>query len=279
MGLDQLERQVRGVFADVAAEVPAEVEERLRSVDYRPRGRSRLFVGVAAGLVVACLGAGTAVVATSGAGPAPAVTVSAPVDLVAAVRAAVATAADGVLHERFSADDPAAERWTSPDGSAVHWAGGESEFAFRTENGQTTTVDVDHRARTWSTSTHPTPEWTRGCIAAGCADPARGQEGVLRDVPLSAGAIDALLAEGGFARTGATEEIEGRPAEAIAATSGDTVTTLWVDAETALPVRLTLVQPTWRYQVDVDWLEPTPENLARTQLTAPAGYSQIRPPN
>jgi hypothetical protein len=54
--------------------------------------------------------------------------------------------------------------------------------------------------------------------------------------------------------------------------------TLWVDPATYLPVRTTLALGVERTQTDFRWLPPTPANLARLQVTIPAGFTQVPAP-
>ncbi len=63
-----LEAELHAVFVERAQEIPAQAQERLRAIDYRPRSwapRSRVALGASAGLVVTA----GAVVALVGLGP------------------------------------------------------------------------------------------------------------------------------------------------------------------------------------------------------------------
>jgi hypothetical protein len=53
------------------------------------------------------------------------------------------------------------------------------------------------------------------------------------------------------------------------------VETVWVNARTYLPVRMTVGQQSQRWTADISWLRPTAGNLAKLTAPIPAGFRQV----
>jgi hypothetical protein len=66
--------------------------------------------------------------------------------------------------------------------------------------------------------------------------------------------------------------------DAIKITGNGGLDTLWVNPATYLPVRIVVTLRKVQIQTDFGWLAPTPANLAKLNVTVPAGFRQVPPP-
>jgi len=158
-------------------------------------------------------------------------------------------------HRRASVDipgKPAHETWATHDGTRL------------------TVTTVDSTRRVWWTDTRSVPVEKQ----LDSLSPSTPEE------------IQRALTEGSnrLVLVG-REDIDGRATLHLRMSTGSTAGSddLWVDATTYRVVRRVILKPNppdghARIQEDFDWLERTPENLARVTFNPPAGYTQVPAP-
>ena len=117
--------------------------------------------------------------------------------------------------------------------------------------------------------------WWRDTLAR----PGKPVVGVILGVPYGDPAsIRADLAGGSLVLVG-TEQVAGHATEHLRLTvnaGGKAVVAedLWVDSTTFMPVRLVGQKGPFHFTVSYEWLPRTAENLARLELTPPAGFAE-----
>ncbi len=186
-----------------------------------------------------------------------------------------------------------------PNGDCTHQGGSERYLAQGTARvgGKLTGVYLTYYNREWSLS-------PQTVAASACSASARLEMG---GPPLAtshwSAFINATLACGGAAVTGhvwingqQTTRITGKPvtirlqpgyAKAVGEKRARVEWTLYVNPRTYLPVRITGSTAAFggprastkdASATDVQWLKPTPANVARATLTIPPGFRQVASP-
>jgi len=82
----------------------------------------------------------------------------------------------------------------------------------------------------------------------------------------------------GWLKAAGTGQADGVSAVKLTGTAGGVATTIWVNASTYLPVRITTIWPTYVQQEDTQWLPPTAANLAKLVPPIPAGFKHVPRP-
>jgi hypothetical protein len=300
----QLEERLRRDMA--AATMDLRVPEGLVQRAYREHRKRQLRVRAATtvGSVIVLASGAVAVAAVAGAGGSPGLAPGKPTAYVIAKveRALSANSVDNLIGFNRETVSDLPLNWealpggpglagTSAGPSAgagylLHWAYGDRErFAAFTATGQpvfdmsvsrqqgVTSTAVLYQTQTWWTAWHPGVS-VGGSGSSNCALGA--------SIQLSAGPgagwpafIRAQLACGAYIEVG-QQVVDGIDAIKITGQSGllRGQLTIWVNAKTYLPVRLDIGP----LQNDFQWLRPTAANLARLNVTVPAGFRQVPPP-
>lgn len=261
---EQLLDEVRAVLHEEVADVgaPAALLPKLHTRLRRRRAR-RWLVAVP---VVAAAAAAVVVVM-----PAPSTPEPAPqVDLAHATErtmSALDAVLDNVIYERatvtkgdkYSEPGQAAlyERWLAADGSTFRMRVTiEGQPVVDLSRDRVSDVFVDYETRTYRVFPGTEPNAPR------------------HDNVWTPAEIRQALADGELKVVGPGEPVGGRPTIRLADHT-DVALTLWIDAETYLPVRWQADQPD-STPFDVTYLPPTPENTANLTTTIPEGFTEAK---
>jgi hypothetical protein len=82
----------------------------------------------------------------------------------------------------------------------------------------------------------------------------------------------------GWLTAAGTGQVDGVSAIKLTGTAGGVATTIWVNAVTYLPVRITTTWPTYVVREDTQWLPPTAASLAKLTPPIPAGFKHVPRP-
>ncbi|WP_199441344.1 hypothetical protein [Umezawaea beigongshangensis] len=246
---------------------------------------------VAAPLVVAALVVGgvsvTAVPGPSGSTAAPASTPSTrstgethEVRDVALVAPRIVEALDGVeghvVHQTVV--ETGEGKWSKPDRPAVYdtWMRAdarairirttiEGEAVWERSEDLTRDVTIHHLERTWAINVVPAS-----------APPGKTRVRVTDEIRTPT-MIREALASGQLEIVGEGDVIDGEPTVHLRGSLRGGIG-FWVNATTYLPVRTEEQEEdgTWGAPTDLNWLPPTPENLALLEASVPDGYTEKR---
>ncbi len=268
----QLGARLHEELADLSA--PAELAGTVR------RRRSRQRWAVSGALAVPVVAAGVALALTVGgtptgvpgqqpaqAGPAQPHNVA---YVVAQSQKALSSIGDYVVHSVTTVDDGTVhDTWSDVTGQAMAGtttaAGAANQAISMTIHGdQLVLLTVDYQHHTWWQDKLPKPDkLPAGAFGVPYGDPSE---------------IRTELGSGDLTLIG-TEQVDGRTAEHLRLNAGDfepgqVGMDLWVDEASYLPVKLTGHKGTVNFTVSYEWLPRTPENLAKTTLAVPSGFTQ-----
>lgn len=121
---------------------------------------------------------------------------------------------------------------------------------------------------------HPKRQWRKTTFAAATDPNGTGAPAVPSSENLTPALIEKALNQGGVELVG-TEKIDGADVLHLR-TARPYHFDIWVDADSYLPVRTMSEGPKARQTFDFQWLPRTPENVKRTVLSTPAGYTQAK---
>lgn len=280
----ELADQLRQGIERMPAQVPADL---IRTA-YRCYRRRRAVAAIAAAGAAVAIGAAAAAFSLSGPAAPGAQLTAYVVNRV--TQALDATSPDSIVFVRLTvtppnADMPPTEVWAGSDG---HWRvktlTRDGRPATDTETYDTPSryliFQVDYTNRTWW-------RWV------GPGDVTPGQEpahwSCSRGAPITyttsardmTDELRTAMSCGWLKDTG-TGEVDGVRAIRLTGpgtgTGGSIATTIWVNASTYLPVRITTIWPTYVVQEDTQWLPPTPANLATMVPAVPAGFKHVPRP-
>jgi hypothetical protein len=160
----------------------------------------------------------------------------------------------------------------TPTGQRV-WESGQT---FSSSATRQTTIFVNYDDRTWWRTVRHLPAAKSGPTVWTCSNAAG--DSIVADPSAMADQLRTALSCGELKVVG-SGTLGGVPAVKLSGVfdSGATVT-YWVNAATYLPFRFTSsFNASHSVQEDLQWLPPTAANLARLNVTIPAGFTQVRP--
>jgi len=178
---------------------------------------------------------------------------------------------DSIVHTVSNVDDgTVSETWSDPTGARLASSTGPAgaptaRYQESVVGDQLVFLNVDYARQVWWRDTIPVRE----------KQPAGAVLGVPYGDPDS---IRADLAGGSLLLVG-SEQVAGHATEHLRLTvnaGGKVVVAedLWVDSTTFMPVRLIGQKGSRHFTVSYEWLPRTAENLARLELTPPAGFAE-----
>lgn len=178
---------------------------------------------------------------------------------------------DSIVHTVTSLDDGTVQdTWSDVSGMRMVSSDGPVGAPTRTSQ-----ESVDGDRLVFLTVDYARHVWWRDSVSA----PEKVAPGVILGVPYGdPNSIRTDLAGGSLVVVG-TEQVAGHATEHLRLTvnaGGKAVVAedLWVDSTTFMPVRLVGQKGPFHFTVSYEWLPRTPQNLARLELTPPAGFTE-----
>lgn len=277
----ELADQLRQGMERVPARVPADL---VRAAHRRYRRRRTAVAAIAATGAAIAIGAAAAAVGLSGPA-APGVQTTAYV-VNRVTQALDATSPDSIVFVWLTvtppnADMPPTEVWAGSDG---HWRvkrftqAGHPVTDTETYDTPSTYLifQVDYTNRTWWRWVGP------GDVTPG-QEPAHWTCNQGAPITYTTSARDMTdeirtALSCGRLKDAGTGQVDGVSAIKLTGTAGGVATTIWVNASTYLPVRITTTWPAYVQQEDTQWLPPTAANLAKLAPPIPAGFKHVPRP-
>jgi hypothetical protein len=280
---------MRESFTDVRSGTPVEqIVSRSKVI----RARRRVPGAVAIVAVAAAAGTAVALIAPGSAKPAPVAT-----HTTAYVVSHVAQALDAMpgntvvvtqmttVPASDSSVDPM-EMWSDEDQSRLeHFTlagqpvsvrgisiGSSSSSATQAPN---TVIVVDYQNKTWWRSTNYMPK-VKANTVWNCSN---ADEDDIRLNPHEMAAQLHTALSCGELKVAGSGTVGGVPTLKLSGAFYGPAVTYWVNATTYLPFRFTATYSGAVHQTDLQWLPPTAANLAKLNVTIPAGFTQVPPGN
>lgn len=280
----ELADHLRQGIERVPAQLPADL---IRTAYRRYRRRRTAVAAITAAAAAIAIGAAAAAFSLSGP-PSPQAQLTAYVAN-RVTQALNATSPDSIVFVRLTvtppnADMPPTEVWAGSDG---HWRvksfARDGRPVTDTETYDTPSTylifQVDYTNRTWWRWVGP------GDVTPGQPVQWTCNQGAPLTYTTSARDMTDELRTAmscGWLKDTGTGKVDGVRAIRLTGpgtgTGGSIATTIWVNASTYLPVRITTTWPTYVVQEDTQWLPPTPANLAKLVPPTPPGFKHVPRP-